>query len=52
MTSLMLKPETKAAAVTMLGKTVELCLPILKSDKCDPTKLNDLRAALAKVLSE
>lgn len=42
------KPETTSAAITMLGKTVELCAPVLK-ERCDPNKLNELRTALLKV---
>lgn len=47
-TTLLQKPETRCAAVTMLGKTIELCLHIIL-DKCDPGHLEELRAALSLV---
>jgi hypothetical protein len=50
MTALISKPETRAAGVTMLGKTVELCLDLLKA-KCDPVKLKELSDAVRAVLS-
>ena len=46
--TLLQKHETRCAAVTMLGKTVELCLSLL-SDKCDPAKLAELRMCLQTV---
>ncbi|XP_024525238.1 uncharacterized protein LOC9658466 isoform X3 [Selaginella moellendorffii] len=45
---LLRKQETRCAAVTMLGKTVELCLQQL-NEKCDLTTLSDLRAAVHNV---
>eukprot|EP00798_Chlamydomonas_sp_ICE-L_P001299 gene1299-32650_t len=45
------KPDTRSAAVTMLGKTVELCHEKLVT-KCNPTYLNGLRKALGKVTEE
>lgn len=47
-TTLLQKPETRCAAVTMLGKTIELCLHLIL-DKCDPGHLEELRAALSLV---
>jgi hypothetical protein len=46
--TLLQKPENRSAAITMLGKTVELCLPLLK-EKCDVVQLNNLRLALYQV---
>jgi len=50
-TTLLQKPESRCAAVTMLGKTVELCLHLL-NEKCDVTKLAELRSVLATVTEE
>jgi hypothetical protein len=50
-TTLLQKPDTRCAAVTMLGKTVELCLHLL-NEKCDAAKLADLRAVLGTVTEE
>jgi hypothetical protein len=49
--TLLRKPETRCAAVTMLGKTVELCLQQL-TEKCDPNVLQDLNTALQKVTED
>ncbi|KAL2652534.1 hypothetical protein R1flu_020662 [Riccia fluitans] len=49
--ALLRKPENRSAAVTMLGKTVELCLQQL-TDKCDPSALADLNAALQNVTED
>jgi hypothetical protein len=46
--TLLQKPETRCAAITMLGKTVEMCFAQL-IQKCDPAKLNDLRLKLQTV---
>lgn len=46
--AMLIKPETTSAAITMLGKTVELSAPILK-ERCDPSKLAELRTALLRV---
>ena len=46
--TLLKKEDNRCAALTMLGKTVELCLDIL-TDKCDPTVLRELRATLDSV---
>jgi len=40
--------ETRSAAITMLGKTVELCLPLLQ-ESCDASTLSELRLALQGV---
>ncbi|PRP87251.1 hypothetical protein PROFUN_01513 [Planoprotostelium fungivorum] len=45
MTALVQKQETRCAAVTMLGKTVEMCLSLL-SEKCDPTAIQTLKTAI------
>lgn len=50
-TTLLQPPETRCAGITMLGKTVELCLPLI-TGKCDPAKLADLRRALAYVTED
>ncbi|GBG71186.1 hypothetical protein CBR_g8489 [Chara braunii] len=50
-TNLLQKPENRSAAVTMLGKTVELCLQQL-TEECEPQKLQDLAAALSNVTDE
>ena len=47
-TTLLQSPDTRCAAITMLGKTVELCLAQL-AEKCEPAQLQALRAALANV---
>ncbi len=47
-TTLLKSPDTRCAAITMLGKTVELCLTLL-NEKCDPSKLNELRITLQTV---
>jgi len=47
-TVLLRKPETRAAAITMLGKTVELCINLLH-DKCDPLALQELWGVLSTV---
>eukprot|EP00898_Chlorokybus_atmophyticus_P002604 jgi/Chlat1/3344/Chrsp23S03654 len=44
LTVLLKKPETQCAAVTMLGKTIEMCFPLL--EQCDEQGLAGLRAAL------
>jgi len=44
-------PETRCAGVTMFGKTVELCLPLI-TGKCDATQLANLRSALALATEE
>ncbi|KAG6543105.1 hypothetical protein Mapa_015354 [Marchantia paleacea] len=49
--ALLRKPENRCAAVTMLGKTVELCLQQL-TDKCDPSALAELNAALQNVTED
>ncbi|KAG0613087.1 hypothetical protein M758_6G075600 [Ceratodon purpureus] len=49
--TLLRKPETRCAAVTMLGKTVELCLQQL-TEKCDPSTLQDLNTALQNVTED
>ncbi|CAM6126900.1 unnamed protein product [Calypogeia fissa] len=49
--ALLRKPENRCAAVTMLGKTVELCLQQL-TDKCAPSTLNELNAALQNVTED
>ena len=48
--TLLKKPETRSAAVTMLGKSVELCTQQMLA--CDPKILGDLRAALEGVTEE
>ena len=48
MIAMLSKAETTSAAITMLGKTVELCAPALK-ERSDQAKLNELRVALLKV---
>jgi len=50
-TKLLRKPENRCASITMLGKTIELCLHIIL-EKCDPAKLEELRAALSMVTEE
>ena len=50
-TTLLQQPDTRCAAVTMLGKTVELCLTQLAA-KSDPTQLSAMRAALANVTDD
>ena len=50
-TTLLQPLETRCAGITMLGKTVELCLPLI-TGKCDPAKLADLRRALAYVTED
>ncbi|GAQ84869.1 hypothetical protein KFL_002090210 [Klebsormidium nitens] len=49
--TLLKKPENRCAAITMLGKTVELCLQQL-TEKCEPESLNKLRAALLEVTED
>ncbi|KAK9814761.1 hypothetical protein WJX72_011057 [[Myrmecia] bisecta] len=46
--TLLQKPENRCAAVTMLGKTVELCFQQL-TEKCPEEQLHILQAALASV---
>ena len=46
--TLLKKEDNRCAALTMLGKTVELCLDIL-TDKCDHGVLRELRATLDSV---
>eukprot|EP01116_Phalansterium_solitarium_P006599 TRINITY_DN18925_c0_g1_i1.p1 TRINITY_DN18925_c0_g1~~TRINITY_DN18925_c0_g1_i1.p1 ORF type:complete len:615 (-),score=130.08 TRINITY_DN18925_c0_g1_i1:233-2002(-) len=50
-TTLITKLETRCAGVTMLGKTVELCLNLL-NEKCEPAKLLELRQSLKNVTEE
>jgi hypothetical protein len=50
-TTLLQQNDTRCAAVTMLGKTVELCLSLL-AEKCDPTQLATMRAALRGVTDD
>eukprot|EP00727_Mastigamoeba_balamuthi_P009760 m51a1_g5406 Coatomer subunit beta' B (700) ;mRNA; r:74002-76666 len=50
-TTLLQKQENRCAAVTMLGKTVELCLALIK-DKCERPRLSELRAALHTCVTE
>lgn len=45
---LLAQPETRSAAITMLGKTVEWCLPQLK-EKCDKKVLSELHRSLSQV---
>jgi hypothetical protein len=47
--TLLKKEDNRCAALTMLGKTVELCLDIL-TDKCDHGVLRELRATLDSIL--
>lgn len=47
-TTLLREADTRCAAITMLGKTVELCLTLL-AEKCDPVQLAALRQALRSV---
>ncbi|KAJ7519822.1 hypothetical protein O6H91_20G057200 [Diphasiastrum complanatum] len=49
--TLLRKPENRSAAITMLGKTVELCLQQL-NDKCDPAILAELRSELHSVTED
>eukprot|EP00245_Coleochaete_scutata_P012341 TRINITY_DN4766_c0_g1_i3.p1 TRINITY_DN4766_c0_g1~~TRINITY_DN4766_c0_g1_i3.p1 ORF type:complete len:567 (+),score=75.98 TRINITY_DN4766_c0_g1_i3:122-1822(+) len=46
--TLLKKPENRSAAITMLGKTVELCLPQL-TDKCNEATLNELADILRSI---
>ena len=46
--TLLIRPETRCAGVTMLGKTVELCLHLI-TGKGDPAKVAELRSALSLV---
>eukprot|EP00667_Euglena_gracilis_P006325 EG_transcript_6378 len=47
--TLLKKEDNRCAALTMLGKTVELCLDIL-TEKCDPSVLRDLRGTLDSIV--
>jgi WD40 repeat protein len=47
-TTLLREPDTRCASITMLGKTVELCLTLL-AEKCDPAQLAALRQSLRLV---
>eukprot|EP00697_Spironema_sp_BW2_P009545 gnl/Spiro4/24496_TR12136_c0_g1_i1.p2 gnl/Spiro4/24496_TR12136_c0_g1~~gnl/Spiro4/24496_TR12136_c0_g1_i1.p2 ORF type:complete len:268 (+),score=52.34 gnl/Spiro4/24496_TR12136_c0_g1_i1:57-806(+) len=47
-TQLIQKEYSRCAGVTMLGKTVELCQPLL-IEECNPASLELLREALSKV---
>lgn len=49
--TLLRKPENRCAAITMLGKTVELCLVQL-TEQCDEAILEELAAALHTVTEE
>ncbi|XP_024401026.1 uncharacterized protein [Physcomitrium patens] len=49
--TLLRKPETRCAAVTMLGKTVELCLQQL-TEKCNSKTLQELNTALQSVTED
>jgi len=46
--TLLKKPDTRSAAITMLGKTVEIC-PNLLQERCEQTKLQELRICLQSV---
>jgi WD40 repeat protein len=50
-TTLLREADTRCAAITMLGKTVELCLTLL-AEKCDPVQLAALRQVLRSVADE
>ncbi|GJP31688.1 hypothetical protein CLOM_g14742 [Closterium sp. NIES-68] len=49
--TLLRKPDNRCAAVTMLGKTVELCTPQLVAQG-DPGKMGELRAAVMGLQEE
>lgn len=46
--TLMKIPENRSAAITLLGKTVELCSDSVK-EKCDPELIETLRGVMATV---
>lgn len=43
--TLLKDPEKRCSAITMLGKTVEMCSTLIR-DKCDPVPLTELRGLL------
>lgn len=49
--TLLRKQENRCAAITMLGKTVELCLQQL-TEKCDPGTLQELAASLRNITED
>ncbi|KAH8970628.1 hypothetical protein BDL97_02G097800 [Sphagnum fallax] len=49
--TLLRKPDTRCAAITMLGKTVELCVQQL-NDKCDANTMAELNAVLHNVTED